>query len=125
MRWPVGSRVRHRFDYRVPPELEFPTKLIISNQLHPSYTVIDLQTPDRLGLLYDVLKCLSEPGVNIAHSRIATEKGAAFDTFYVTDLTGAKILSQQRSAAIKRQLLEVLDPAPEKRTARTATLAAT
>ncbi|MBW0001232.1 MAG: [protein-PII] uridylyltransferase [Verrucomicrobia bacterium] len=88
---PLLERVRRRFGFHAPPELEFPTKLIISNQIHPSYTVIDLQTPDRLGLLYDVLKCLSEPGVNIVHSRIATEKGAAFDTFYATDLEGRKL----------------------------------
>ncbi|MBV9491224.1 MAG: [protein-PII] uridylyltransferase [Verrucomicrobia bacterium] len=102
---PLLEKVRRRFEHHVPPELEFPTKLIISNQIHPSYTVIDLQTPDRLGLLYDVLKCLSEPGVNIAHSRIATEKGAAFDTFYVTDLEGRKLSDELIGSYLQGALL--------------------
>jgi [protein-PII] uridylyltransferase len=49
----------------------------------------------------------------------------AVDAFYVTDLTGAKILSQQRHTAIKKQLLEVLAPAPERRPARAPNVAAT
>jgi [protein-PII] uridylyltransferase len=79
--------------------LDFPTRISIENTTHPTYTLIDLQTPDRLGLLYDLLQALGRAGVQIALSRIATEKGAAIDTFYVTDAEGHKIKS---SAAMSR-----------------------
>src|ERR1700757_4454658 len=87
---PLLEKARKRTAFHLPLGMEFPTKLAISNEIHANYTVIDLQTADRLGLLYDVLFCLSRARVNIALSRVATEKGAAFDSFYVTDLEGGK-----------------------------------
>jgi len=85
--------------------MDFPTKLVVSNQIHPNYTVIDLQTADRLGLLYDVLFRLSRAGTNIALSRVATEKGAAFDSFYVTDPDGRKITDEKVLRTLQRSLL--------------------
>src|SRR6516225_3427514 len=102
---PLLERARKRTAFHLPLGMDFPTKLVISNQIHPSYTVIDLQTADRLGLLYDVLFGLSRAGVNIALSRIATEKGAAFDSFYVTDLDGRKITEERKLETLQRSLL--------------------
>jgi [protein-PII] uridylyltransferase len=99
------EKARKRTAFHLPLGMDFPTKLVISNQIHPSYTVIDLQTADRLGLLYDVLFGLSRAGVNIALSRIATEKGAAFDSFYVTDLDGRKITEERKLETLQRSLL--------------------
>jgi [protein-PII] uridylyltransferase len=91
---PLLKKARRRTVYQVSEEIELPTKLTISNEVHPAYTVIDLQTADRMGLLYDVLCCFAQAEVNIAHSRIATEKGAAFDSFYVNDSEGRKLTNQ-------------------------------
>src|SRR6516165_3461567 len=102
---PMLAKARRRTVYHSRPELEFPTKLIISNDVHPSYTVIDLQTADRLGLLYDVLVCFWRGQINIAHSRIATEKGAAFDSFYVTNLEGKKLFDEGKTARLESSLL--------------------
>jgi [protein-PII] uridylyltransferase len=88
------NKARRRPVYQVSADIELPTKLTISNEVHPAYTVIDLQTADRMGLLYDVLRCFAAVQLNIAHSRIATEKGAAFDSFYVNDAEGRKLTSQ-------------------------------
>ncbi|HWB60224.1 MAG TPA: HD domain-containing protein, partial [Chthoniobacteraceae bacterium] len=71
--------------------LDFPTRISIDNDAHPVYTLVDIQTPDRLGLLYHILKGFAMAEVNIAMSRITTEKGAAIDSFYVTDFEGFKI----------------------------------
>ena len=95
-RWPV---------YQVNADIELPTKLTISNEVHPAYTVIDLQTADRMGLLYDVLRCFAALQLNIAHSRIATEKGAAFDSFYVNDAEGRKLISQPLLDRLRARLL--------------------
>ena len=94
---PLLEKARKRTAFHLPIGLELPTKFVISNEIHSGYTVIDLQTADRLGLLYDLLICLSGAKVNIASSRIATEKGAAFDSFYVTDLEGERLRTKQRS----------------------------
>jgi [protein-PII] uridylyltransferase len=102
---PLLQRARRRPVYQVGSEIELPTKLTISNEVHPAYTVIDLQTADRMGLLYDVLRCFATIQINIAHSRIATEKGAAFDSFYVNDAEGRKLSNQPLMAKLRASLL--------------------
>jgi [protein-PII] uridylyltransferase len=102
---PLMEKARKRTAFHLPMGLELPTKLVVSNEIHSGYTVIDLQTADRLGLLYDVLICLSRAKVNIASSRIATEKGAAFDSFYVTDLEGRKITDETTLRRLQTSLL--------------------
>jgi [protein-PII] uridylyltransferase len=62
---------------------------------------------DREGLLFELTNAISRLNLNIASAHIVTFGERAVDAFYVTDLTGAKIASSQRQAAIKRQLLDV------------------
>jgi [protein-PII] uridylyltransferase len=85
-------------------ELEFPTGIAIDNKAHPTYTLIQIETPDRIGLLYDLLTELGREGTNIALSRISTQKGAAIDTFYVCDGNGRKITDSSRIAGIQHRL---------------------
>ena len=49
-----------------------------------------MTTPDRLGLLHDLLRAISDAGFEISAARIATEKGAAVDTFYVGEKVGVE-----------------------------------
>jgi [protein-PII] uridylyltransferase len=87
------------------PMIEFPTRIVVDNKTHPTYTLIEIQAPDRLGLLYDILSRLDRENVLIALSRINTQDGAAIDTFYVMDRSShSKITDSQRIAAIQRQL---------------------
>ena len=90
-------------------ELEFPTGIAIDNKAHPAYTLVQIETPDRIGLLYDLLAGLGQEGVNIGLSRISTQKGAAIDTFYINDsTTGGKITDSNRIAGVQRRLRAVI-----------------
>ena len=90
-------------------ELEFPTGIAIDNKAHPAYTLVQIETPDRIGLLYDLLTGLGQEGVNIGLSRISTQKGAAIDTFYINDATtGGKITDSNRIAGVQRRLRAVI-----------------
>ena len=51
-----------------------------------------MKCPDRLGLLYRITRTLSAAGLDIASARIATEIDQAYDTFYVHDRTGRKLV---------------------------------
>jgi [protein-PII] uridylyltransferase len=102
---PLLNKARRRPVYQMSADIEFPTKLTVSNEVHPAYTVIDLQTADRMGLLYDVLCCFAKAQINIAHSRIATEKGAAFDSFYVNDSEGRKLANRPLLDQLRSSLL--------------------
>lgn len=85
------SRLR---SYRLSQEFDLPTRITIDNDSHPVYTLIDIQTPDRLGLLYDLLRAMSGEGVLIEISRITTEMDVAMDSFYVYGRDGGKITSR-------------------------------
>jgi [protein-PII] uridylyltransferase len=90
---------------RLAPAIEFPTRIAIDNKTHPSYTLIEIQAPDRLGLLYDVLSCLDRENILIPLSRINTQAGAAIDTLYVVDgANHAKITDSHRIRTIQQDL---------------------
>ena len=102
---PLIERATRQSRRRNVQEIEFPTRIAIDNGAHPTYTLIDIQAPDRLGLLYDILSCLDREGVSIALSRINTQDGAAIDTLYVVDRsTHAKIIDSHRIAALQKHL---------------------
>jgi len=99
------EKARSQSRHHLVQEIEFPTRIAMDNRAHPAYTLIQIQTPDRLGLLYDLLACLDREGVSIALSRISTQDGAAIDTFYVADRsTRSKITDSQRIATLQRHL---------------------
>ncbi len=96
---PLLSRETRLLTYRLSQEFDLPTRITIDNDSHPVYTLIDIQTPDRLGLLYDLLRAMGDAGLRIEISRITTEMDVAMDSFYVYGVDGGKISS---TPAIKR-----------------------
>ncbi|HWX17280.1 MAG TPA: [protein-PII] uridylyltransferase [Chthoniobacterales bacterium] len=102
---PLMEEAKHQGRDCVAQEIEFPTRIAMDNKAHPNYTLIQIQTPDRLGLLYDLLSCLDREGVSIALSRISTQDGAAIDTFYVVDrFNRGKITDSSRIAALQKRV---------------------
>jgi [protein-PII] uridylyltransferase len=81
-----------------------PTHVRFDNEASETRTVIEIETEDRLGLLYTISQTLSELELYIAGAKISTEKGAAIDTFYVRELDGAKVLAPERHRSIERKL---------------------
>jgi len=106
---PLLEQARRSIQRRRLHELEFPTGIAIDNKAHPACTLIQIETPDRVGLLYDLLTALEHEGVNIGLSRISTQKGAAIDTFYINDATTrGKITDSNRIAGLQRRLRAVI-----------------
>jgi [protein-PII] uridylyltransferase len=89
--------------------IEFPTRIAIDNKTHPTYTLVEFQAPDRIGLLYDVLSCLDRENVLVPLSRINTQAGAAIDTLYAVDGSShAKITDSQRIRIIQQHLKDTI-----------------
>ena len=102
---PLLEKTRRQMKVKNLQGIEFPTQITIDNKAHPTYTLIQIQTADRIGLLYDLLECFGRNGVAIALSRISTENGAAIDTFYVADSNHpGKITDSHRITALQAQL---------------------
>ncbi len=55
----------------------------LDNEVSEEYTLIEIFSPDRLGLLYDISNVMYLRGVNIVSARINTDGGLAQDIFYV------------------------------------------
>ncbi|MFL6529584.1 MAG: [protein-PII] uridylyltransferase [Chthoniobacterales bacterium] len=104
---PLHEKARRKVPKQEPAGVEFPTAVATDNRAHPDYTLISIQTPDRVGLLYELVSALREERVSIALSRISTEKGAANDTFYVVDaITRGKITDEARIGPLQKRLQE-------------------
>ena len=102
---PLLERARRRITRHSRHGMDFPTRITVENKTHPAYTLVQIQTPDRLGLLYELLSAFGQERVSIALSRISTEKGAAIDTFYVADRsTRGKVTDSARIAALLQRL---------------------
>ena len=66
--------------------------------------MIELETEDRLGLLYTISRTFAELQLDISAARIVTERGAALDTFYVREIAGGKIQLPGRQAKVELAL---------------------
>lgn len=93
-------------------EAEFPSRLIFDNEASETHTLLHVQTPDRPGLLYRLTSCLSDHGLRIYNARITTEKGAALDTFYLTDRDGHKILAPEERQKLLADLQKQVTKQP-------------
>jgi [protein-PII] uridylyltransferase len=85
-----------------------PAVVELDNATSDTRTIVDLQAEDRVGLLYDVSRALSELNVHIHLAKILTEKGAAIDTFYIAERDGSKVLDPERQKAFKYRLREAV-----------------
>ena len=81
-----------------------PTSIRFDNDTSDMRTVIDVETEDHVGLLYTISQALSELDLDIYLAKISTEKGAAIDSFYVSERDGRKVLEPRRQGEIERRL---------------------
>ena len=85
-----------------------PTRIHLDNDASETRTLIEIETEDRIGLLYVIAQTLAALQLDISTARICTEKGAAIDNLYVHELGGGKILAPERQTAIGRRLRDAI-----------------
>jgi [protein-PII] uridylyltransferase len=81
-----------------------PTHITFDNDGSEIYTIIEVDTRDRPGLLYDLTRTLAANNVYIASAVIATYGEQVVDTFYVKDMFGLKFHSGAKRAALEKKL---------------------
>jgi [protein-PII] uridylyltransferase len=106
---PVIEKAKRQSHKRSAPAIEFPTRIAMDNKTHPIYTLIEIQAPDRLGLLFHILHVLSELELDVNFARINTDKGAAIDTFYLTDKNRNKLEDVELIEQIRLRLKEKVE----------------
>ena len=95
---PASTRAK---TFLVPPDV------FIDNALSSRETVVEITGLDRPGLLYELTTALSRLNLNITSAHVATFGERAVDVFYVTDLTGTRVIQTERQAAIRAAVMEV------------------
>ena len=81
---------------RAEREFKVPTTITFDNEGSDIYTIIEVDTRDRIGLIHDLANTLYKNNISIFTAIIATYGEQAVDTFYVKDLFGLKIRSKSK-----------------------------
>ncbi len=93
--------------------IHVPARVVIDNRASNTHTVIEVNGRDRPGLLHDITAAISAQGLTIASAHISTYGVRAVDVFYVKDMFGLKITSEQKLAQLREALLAAIVPAAE------------
>ncbi|MGH7916674.1 MAG: [protein-PII] uridylyltransferase, partial [Candidatus Binataceae bacterium] len=98
---------RRRFVRRVASEVT------VDNRSSEQFTVVDVFTQDRVGLLFAITHTLFTLDLVIHLARISTNADQALDVFYVSDRAGRKLTELERMRTLRTALLERLEKDPD------------
>jgi [protein-PII] uridylyltransferase len=83
-------------------------KVKIVFEKHDRYTIIDVFSPDRLGLLYQITRKMNELGLSIYFAKINTKADDIVDSFYILDRHKRKVSANEYELIIQ-QLTETIE----------------
>ena len=89
-------------------EFRFPTHIVFDNEGSEIYTIIEVDTRDRPGLLFDLTRTLATNNIYIASAMIATYGAQVVDAFYVKDMFGLKLYAGQRQENLEKKLRQAI-----------------
>ncbi len=93
----LGRKIEERIEnYRKYPGIPTPPPVVFaSNDLATNATIIEVRMHDRPGILFSVARAISRFGVDIKSAIVSTLGAEAFDTLYVTDLSGQPLTGER------------------------------
>ncbi len=100
---------RRRLFALLQPRVPARTKIEFDNHSSRSHTVIDIETGDRTGLLYDVTRSMADAGLDISTARIVTDARRVRDSFYVT-MNSHKVLDETTQAELRETVHQAIHP---------------
>lgn len=97
----VWACSRHR---HLTQTTQAPPRVAFDNESAAESTVVQIETHDRVGLLYDILQSLTELSLNIKQARVHTADGVAKDSLHVVNRDGGKIIDSDRLNEIRARI---------------------
>jgi [protein-PII] uridylyltransferase len=88
------------------------TEITVDNRSSEQYTLVDVFTQDRVGLLFAITHTLFKLGMVIHLARISTNADQALDVFYISDASGGKVVELDAMRRLRAALVERLDDVP-------------
>ncbi|SLN53135.1 Bifunctional uridylyltransferase/uridylyl-removing enzyme [Aquimixticola soesokkakensis] len=95
-----------------------PTSISFDNEGSEIFTIVEVDTRDRPGLLYDLTRALAANNITISTAQIATYGAQVVDSFYVKDMFGMKLHSETRLKALEKKLREAITRGAERARAK-------
>ena len=92
----------------------FPTHITFDNEGSDIHTIIEVDTRDRPGLLYDLTRTLADNNIRIVSAQIATFGAQVVDAFYVKDMFGLKLTRKDRQIMLERKLRDAIREGAER-----------
>nr|WP_245629292.1 [protein-PII] uridylyltransferase [Celeribacter indicus] len=91
-----------------------PTSIIFDNEGSEIFTIIEVDTRDRPGLLFDLTRVLAGNNISIVTAQIATYGAQVVDVFYVKDMFGMKLHAEPKRRALEKKLREAIELGAER-----------
>ncbi|MCE5335116.1 MAG: HD domain-containing protein [Desulfobacteraceae bacterium] len=88
---------------------EAPSKIVIDNDSSAMYTILEVYTVDRIGLLYTISRTLDELQVLISVAKISTKGDQVADVFYIRTDKREKVTDPEQIREMENALSYFLD----------------
>ncbi len=94
-----------------------PSQILVDNESSGMYTILEVYSVDRVGLLYTISRTLFELQIRIYVAKITTKVDQVADVFYVRTHNGEKMTDPEQIDELKKALHFWLDAAEDNRPA--------
>ena len=92
-------------------QMPVPSRVILSNKISKTHSVIEVNGRDFPGLLHKITQCLADLGLQIQTATVSTYGERDVDVFYVKDIFGLQIQNKTRQKTIRSRLLRIFTDA--------------
>jgi [protein-PII] uridylyltransferase len=100
----LADRIRTHGRRRTTVSLER-TTVTFDNAASSDSTVIDVEAPDGIGLLYRITRAFADLDLDIRSAKVQTLGAHVVDAFYVRERGGEKITDRESKSEIERAVL--------------------
>ena len=83
-------------------------KIKIDNDLSKKFTIIELTSGDKPGMLYSIVNKIKQLGLRIRFVKISTKRESVEDAFYVTKDNNEKIFNLEQISEIKDNIMNII-----------------
>lgn len=94
----------------------FPATVDVYHELSLKRIIVEIQAHDKIGLLYQLVKTISDHGFDITFARINTERSIALDTFYIEPEKADTPVAEADLHVLRDTLRAVITPAKSEAT---------
>lgn len=91
-----------------PMQIDVPVRATLNNDLSRRHSLLEIQAIDRIGLLHDLFRIISDQNLQIVSARISTEKGMAVDTLRLLNGKGGKVTDPETIECLERAVEAVI-----------------